>query len=144
MLGINNSKLGINNKQKWKDEPEPLWPLLVAAALLAVATFAISLSVDWWGNTVVRSLLVTALVLIVLADIQIVRDHYRKRAQGIPKSDERLERGGMCASTYSFRVGIFFMIALIFLHLTKVLAMDAVAVLFASVFVMAGTFFVPY
>lgn len=140
MLEKNNNKLGKNNKQI--EEPEPLWPLLLVAALLAVTTFAISLSADWWGNTVLRSALVTALVLIVLTDIQIARNHYRKRVQGIPKSDERSERVGMCASTYSFRVGIFFMIALIFLHLSNVLAMDAVIALSGSVFVMAGTFLV--
>lgn len=125
-------------------EPEPFWPLITVASVLAVATFVISMSVDWWGNTVSRSAIITALVLILLADIQIVRDYRRKKAAGIPKSDERLDKVVVYAMAYSFRVGIFFMIVLIFLHLLKVLNMDLVVALSASVFVMAGAYVVSY
>lgn len=127
-----------------KEEPEPFWPLITVVGVLAVATFVISLSVEWWGNTVYRSAIVTALVLVLLADIQMVRDYRRKKKAGIPKSDERLDKIVVYASTYSFRVGIFFMIVLIFLHLLKVLNMDVVVALSASVFAMAGAFFVSY
>ncbi|MBU7017404.1 MAG: hypothetical protein HXS44_07840 [Theionarchaea archaeon] len=126
------------------EEPEPVWPLLLVVGVVMVATFGISMSVDWWGNTVLRSGLVTALVLVILADIQIVRNHYRKKAAAIPKSDERLERIVVYASTYAFRVGIIFMIVLIFLHLLKVFDVDVVIALSLSVFAMAGTFFVFY
>jgi uncharacterized membrane protein YfcA len=127
-----------------KEEPEPVWPLLLVVGVVMVATFGISMSVDWWGNTVLRSALVTAFVLVILADIQIIRDHYRKKAAGIPKSDERLQRIIVYASMYAFRVGIIFMIVLIFLYLMKVLNADVVVALSLSVFVMAGTFFVCY
>ena len=126
------------------EEPEPVWPLLLVVGVVMVATFGISMSVDWWGNTVLRSGLVTAFVLVILADIQIVRDHYRKKAAKIPKSDERLERIVVYASMYAFRVGIIFMIVLIFLHLLRVLDADVVITLSLSVFAMAGTFFIFY
>ncbi|MBU7048396.1 MAG: hypothetical protein HXS54_18345 [Theionarchaea archaeon] len=126
------------------EEPEPVWPLLLVVGVVMVATFGISMSVDWWGNTVLRSGLVTAFVLIILADIQIVRDHYRKKAAKIPKSDERLERIVVYASMYAFRVGIIFMIVLIFLHLLRGLDADVVVALSLSVFAMAGTFFIFY
>ena len=126
------------------EEPEPVWPLLLMVGVVVVATFGISMSVNWWGNTVLRSTLVTAFVLVILADIQIVRHHYRKKAAGIPKSDERLQRIVVYASTYAFRVGIIFMIVLILLHLLQVVDADVVVALSASVFVMAGTFFICY
>lgn len=129
-------------KDKKETEPESLWPLVTVAAVLAVAVFAISMSVDWWGNTAFRSLIVTALALITLADIQIVRDHHRKKQEGIPKSDERLERILVYASSYSWRIGIFFMIVLIFANLLSSYTMDVVVALSASVFIMAGAFFV--
>ena len=124
------------------DTREPFWPLFVVVAVLAVAVFTISLSINWWGNTVYKSVLVTAVVLVIVADIQIVRDHYKKKAKGIPRSDERLDRIVVYASTYSFRVGILFMIVLIFLHLLNMIAMDTVSALSASVFVMAGVYIV--
>ncbi len=148
MLEIKNKKLGKDNtgddmndeKMNAKSVSEPFWPLAAAAVGLAVAVFAGSMSINWWGNTLYRSALVTALVLIVVADIQILRDHYRKKVEGIPRSDERLNKVIVYSSTYSFRGGILFMIVLIFLHLFKVIAFDTVAALSASVFVMAGTY----
>ncbi|MEA1993872.1 MAG: hypothetical protein U9N35_05705 [Euryarchaeota archaeon] len=125
-----------------KEEPEPLWPLLTVAGVLAVLMFVISMSFEWWGNTILRSALVTALVLMLLADIQMIRHYHRERAQNVPKSDERLDRIVIYASAYAFRVGIFFMIMLIFAHLLEVLTMDTIAGLSASVFVMAGSYFV--
>lgn len=122
-------------------EREPFWPLITVAAVLAVAAFSISLSLDWWGSTVYRSGLVTALILMVLADVQIVRDYRRKKARGIPKSDERLDRIVVYASTYSFRAGLICMIALIVLHLLRIVDMDVVTALSVSVLVMAGIYF---
>jgi len=122
-------------------EREPVWPLITVAAVVAVAAFTMSMSLDWWGNTVYRSALVTAFVLIILADIQIARDYRRKKARGVPKSDERLDRIVVYASMYSFRAGIICMIVLIFLHLLRILDMDTVGALSVSVFVMAGFYF---
>ncbi|MBU7013117.1 MAG: hypothetical protein HXS46_20745 [Theionarchaea archaeon] len=127
-----------------KEEPEPFWPLIITAAVLAVAVFVISMSIEWWGNTVLKSALVTALVLMVLADIQIIRDHRRKKTEGVPKSDERMEKMVVHASAYSWRVGIFFMMVLIILSLTKVITLDVVVALSVSVFVMAGAYFAFY
>lgn len=124
------------------DTREPFWPLLLVVAVLAVAVFTFSMSINWWGNTVYKSVLITALVLVIVADIQIVRDHYKKKVQGIPRSDERLDKIVVYASTYSFRVGILFMIGLIFLHLLNLIATDTVTALSASVFVMAGVYVV--
>lgn len=129
-----------DEKMNAKSVSEPFWPLATAAVGLAVAVFAVSMSIDWWGNTLYRSALVTALALIVVADIQVLRDHYRKKVEGIPKSDERLNIVVAYSSAYSFRGGILFMMALIFLHLFKVVAVDTVVALSASVFVMAGTY----
>jgi uncharacterized membrane protein YfcA len=126
-----------------KEEPEPFWPLITVAAAVAIATFVMSMSLEWWGNTVYRSVLITALVLMVLADIQMIRDYYRKKRAGVPKSDERLDRIVIYASAYSWRVAIPFMIALVILNLLKV-SMDPVVALSASVLVMAGAFFVFY
>lgn len=122
-------------------EPEPFWPLITVAAVTAVAVFVISMSVDWWGKTLYRSGLITAFVLMVMADIQMIRDYRRKKKAGIPKSDERLDRVVIYASAYSFRVGIFVMIVLIFVNLLKIVSTDAVEALSASVLVMAGSFF---
>lgn len=123
-------------------EREPFWPLLLVVAVLAVAVFTLSLSVNWWGNTVYKSVLVTALVLMVVADIQIIRDYRKKKVQGIPRTDERLDKIVVYASMYSFRVGILFMSVLIFSNLFDVVATDTVTALSASVFVMAGVYFV--
>jgi len=125
-----------------KEEPEPLWPLLTLVGIVAVAVFAISMYIEWWGNTIPRSVLVTALILMLLADIQMIRHYRRERAQNVPKSDERLDRIVIYSSAYAFRVGIFFMIVLIFAHLLEVLTMNTVVGLSASVFVMAGSYFV--
>ena len=122
-------------------EREPFWPLITVVAVLAVATFSISMSLDWWGSTVSRSGLMTALVLMVLADVQMLRDYRHKKARGIPKSDERLDRIVVYASTYSFRVGLICMIALIVLHLLRIVDMDVVTALSVSVLVMAGIYF---
>jgi len=130
--------------KKMKEEPEPLWPLLTLVGIVAVAVFAISISIEWWGNTVLRSTLVTALILMLLADIQMIRHYRRERAQNVPKSDERLNRIVIYASAYAFRAGIFFMIVLIFAHLLNFITMDIVYALCTSVFVMAGSFFVFY
>lgn len=127
-----------------KEEPEPFWPLIITAAVLAVAVFVISMSVEWWGNTVLRSVLITALVLMVLADIQIARYYRRKKAEGVPMSDERLEKMVIYASAYSWRVGIFFMIVIILLDLARVITLDVMAALSMSVFVMAGAYFAFY
>lgn len=127
-----------------KEESEPVWPLITVAAVVAVAVFATSLSIEWWGNTVLRSVLITAVVLMVLADIQIARYYRRKKAEGIPISDERLEKMVIYASAYSWRVGIFFMIVIVLLDLARVITLDVVAALSASVFVMAGAYFVFY
>jgi hypothetical protein len=124
-----------------KDEPEPLWPLLTVVVVLAVATFAISMSVEWWGNTVLRSILVTALVLIVVANVQMIRYYRGQRTHDVPKSDERLDKIIIYASAYSFRAGILFIIVLIFANLLNVVTIDTVPALSASVFVMAGTYF---
>jgi uncharacterized membrane protein YfcA len=126
-----------------KEEPEPIWPLLVVAAVVAVATFVSSMSFDWWGNTVFRSALVMCVVLMLLADIQMIRHYRRDRKKDVPKTDERLDRLVVHAMATSFRVGILFMIALIFANLT-IVTMDVVIALSVSVFVMAGTFFVTY
>jgi hypothetical protein len=125
-----------------REEPEPLWPLLTVAGMLAVLTFVISMSVEWWGNTVLRSTLVTALILMLLADIQMIRHYRRERAQSLPKTDERLEKIVIYASAYAFRAGIFFMILLIFAHLLELFTVDTVLGLSASVFVMAGAYVV--
>ena len=127
-----------------KEESEPFWPLIITAAVLAVAVFVISMSIEWWGNTVLRSVLITAVVLMVLADIQIARYYRRKKAEGVPLSDERLEKMVIYASAYSWRVGIFFMIVIILLDLARVIALDVVTVLSASVLVMAGAYFAFY
>ncbi len=127
-----------------KEEPEPFWPLIITAAVLAVAVFVISMSIEWWGNTVLRSVLITAVVLMVLADIQIARYYRRKKAEGEPMSDERLEKMVIYASAYSWRVGIFFMIVIILLDLARVITLDVMAALSMSVFVMAGAYFAFY
>lgn len=144
MLEKSNKKLEKNNRQgiPMREEPEPLWPLLTVAGVLAVLTFVISMSVEWWGNTLLRSTLVTALILMLLADIQMICHYYREKARSLPKTDERLERVVTCASAYAFRAGIFFMIVLIFAQLFGVLTVGTVAGLSASVFVMAGAYFV--
>ena len=144
MLEKNNKKLGISNNHTLNKDPEPLWPLITVVAVLGVAVFSISMSFDWWGNTVYRSALITAFILMLVADVQIVRDYRQKKAAGVPKSDERLDKIVAHASTYSFRAGIFFMIVLIVAHLVKVLELDVVVALSASVFIMAGVFFVTY
>ena len=127
-----------------KEESEPFWPLIITAAVLAVAVFVISMSIEWWGNTVLRSVLITAVVLMVLADIQIARYYRRKKAEGVPLSDERLEKMVIYASAYSWRVGIFFMIVIILLDLARVIRLDVVTALSASVLVMAGAYFAFY
>jgi uncharacterized membrane protein YfcA len=126
-----------------KEEPEPIWPLLVVAAVVAVGTFVGSMSLDWWGNTVLRSILIMCVILILLADIQMVRHYRRDRKSDTPKTDERLDRLVVHAMANSFRVGILFMIALIFANLT-IVTMDVVIALSVSVFVMTGTFFAAY
>lgn len=126
-----------------KEEPEPIWPLLVVAAVVAVGTFVGSMSFDWWGTTVFRSTLVMCVILVLLADIQMIRHYRRDRKKEVPKTDERLDKLVAHAMAYSFRVGILFMIALIFANLT-IVTMDVVIALSISVFVMAGTFFVTY
>ncbi|MBU6998190.1 MAG: hypothetical protein HXS41_12850 [Theionarchaea archaeon] len=125
------------------EEPEPMWPMLVVVAVIAVATFVGSMSLDWWGNTVFRSTLVTCVVLVLLADIQMIRHYRQNRKRDVPKTDERLERLIAHAMAHSFRVGILFMTALIFANLTLV-TMDVVIALSLSVFVMAGTYFIAY
>ena len=127
-----------------KEEPEPFWPLIITAAVLAVAVFVISMSIEWWGNTVLRSVLITAVVLMVLADIQIARYYRHKKAAGIPLSDERLEKMVIYASAYSWRVGIFFMIVIILLDLARVITLDVATALSTSVLVMAGAYFAFY
>ena len=127
-----------------KGESEPIWPLITVAAVVAVAVFASSLSIEWWGNTVLRSVLLTAVVLMVLADIQIARYYRHKKAAGIPISDERLEKMVIYASAYSWRVGIFFMIVIILLDLARVITLDVVTALSASVLVMTGAYFAFY
>ncbi|MGD2248834.1 MAG: hypothetical protein PVF58_10555 [Candidatus Methanofastidiosia archaeon] len=123
-------------------ESEPFWPLVTVTGVIGIAVFVISVSVNWWGGTVVRSGLVTALVLMLVADIQMVRYHIKKKAYNIPASDERLDKIVVYASAYAFRVGIFFMIVLIFLDLLHVLNLGTVVALCVSVFVMAGVYFV--
>ncbi|MGC1120360.1 MAG: hypothetical protein WBA22_04625 [Candidatus Methanofastidiosia archaeon] len=126
-----------------KEEPEPIWPLLVVVAVVAVGTFVGSMSLDWWGNTVFRSTLVMCVVLVLLADIQMIRHYRRDRKRDVPKTDERLDRVVVHAMAYSFRVGILFIITLIFVNLT-IFTMDVVIALSVSAFAMAGTFFVAY
>ncbi|MBU7015002.1 MAG: hypothetical protein HXS52_07960 [Theionarchaea archaeon] len=126
-----------------KEEAQPIWPLLLVAGVIAVGTFVGSLSLNWWGNTVLRSTLVMCVVLVLLADVQMIRHYRGRRNKDVPITDERLDRLMVHAMAHSFRVGVLFMIVLIFANLT-VITMDVVVALSGSVFVMAGTYFVSY
>lgn len=140
MLDTKHKKLDKTNRRgTMSEEAEPIWPLLLVAATLAVATFSLSLSVEWWGNTVYRSALICVLVLTVVADLQLVRNHYKKTG-GMPKSDERLDKVIVYASAYAFRVGICLMVVLIFLQVLTATRVNSVAALSVTMLVMTGSY----
>lgn len=104
---------------------------IIVAAALAVAAFVISMSVDWWGDTVFRSAVVALLVLILLADIQIARDYYRRKAIDEPKRTLEMYETIEDVVGCSFSICIFTLFMLYLMHFKGLERDKAVA---ASVF----------
>jgi archaellum biogenesis protein FlaJ (TadC family) len=114
---------------------------IMAAAVLAVITFTVSTSMEWGGNTVERSAALTALVISLVGAGSAVWGYFSRKAADIPEHDERIDTITMRAVTYSFQIGIIFMVGLIWVF-TFLHNMSAVLALSASVLVMGLAFLV--
>jgi hypothetical protein len=114
-----------------------LWGIV--AFILALLTFGISLSRGWEIHSMERSLALSALVATMVAICALIWMYYQRKAAGIPETDERIDKINLYAFSYSYRVGIVFMIVLTW----AAIFFKNAAVFYslcASVFVMTGSF----
>lgn len=112
---------------------------IMVALILGCITCAVSLSVGWEIHSVERSLALSVLTMILVAVCAQVWVYYQRKASGIPETDERIDTINLHAFSYSYRIGIIFIIGLTWAALFFKNAAMFYS-LTVSVFIMAGSF----